>query len=390
MNSSAAAKRITYEDAKTKAVELVKKQLPWLSDQLYVREPSEAELNRQNNGNRQYSITFVHQIDGARIDNDSIQVNIDAYTGDIQDYWVSMSDFEYPSQTPPVIGQDKAVDAWMNYYKLELTYVTEMSFQINGEPVPVEKYKLMVASGELKGDAGDIQSTTKLVYRLVAKPLDESVILDAQTGQWRSSESGDPTTLIKPKAADVEGHWAQRELELMVAYKALDLQDGKVRPNQVITRGELIKMLVLAMNSGRPPILYAGDQSTAKFDDVAATSAYYPYIQNAVQQNLIDLGDGSFNPEGKVDREEMAELIVKALGYNALAEHGDIFNVAFKDESKVKKKGQAAIVVGLHIMSLTGGNFLPERQVTRAEAAAAFFRFLTERAALQEAPLRND
>ena len=93
---------------------------------------------------------------------------------------------------------------------------------------------------------------------------------------------------------------------------------------------------------------------------------------------------------GKVDREEMAELIVRALGYNALADHGDIFNIAFKDESKVKKKGQAAIVVGLHIMSLTNGNFLPERQVTKSRSRCGILPVSDQRAALQEAPLRND
>ncbi|MFC5647795.1 S-layer homology domain-containing protein [Paenibacillus solisilvae] len=387
---ASAAKRITYEEAKTKAVELVKKQLPWLANQLFVRQPSEIEIERQNNGNNQYSIAINRIVDGARIDNDSIQVNIDAQTGDVREYWVNVSGVDYPAQTPPVISVKQAVDAWLNFYKLELTYVTETSFQINGEPVPAEKYKLMLASGELQGDAGDVDSKTKLVYRLVPKPMDESVLLDAQTRQWRSTETGDVTTLVKPKAMDVEGHWAQRELELMVAYKALDVADGKVRPNQIVTRGELIKMLVLAMNSGRPPIMYASDQAAADFADVSSSSAYYVYVQDAVQQNLIDIGDGSFNPEGKVNREEMAELIVRALGYNSLAEHDELFNTSFKDLKKVKQRGQAAIVVGLHIMSLTDGNFLPERQVTRAEASAAFFRFLTERAALKEAPLRND
>ena len=51
---------------------------------------------------------------------------------------------------------------------------------------------------------------------------------------------------------------------------------------------------------------------------------------------------------------------------------------------------QAAIVVGLGIMSLTRGNFVPDREVTRAEAATAFYRFLTVRAELKEAPLRSE
>jgi hypothetical protein len=175
----------------------------------------------------------------------------------------------------------------------------------------------------------------------------------------------------------------------MVAYKALDLTGGKVMPSQIIKRGELIKMLVLAMNSGRRPVFSEAADSAAAFQDVAKDSGYFPYVQDALTNNLIDIGDGSFNPDGKVDREEMAELIVRALGYNPLADHAELFKVAFKDAAKVKKKGQAAIVVGLGIMTLSGGSFMPERQMTRAEAAVAFSRFLAVRAQLQEAPLRD-
>ncbi|UVI29976.1 S-layer homology domain-containing protein [Paenibacillus spongiae] len=387
--SGQSAKRISYEDARKKAVDLVKKQLPWLVQELYLSEPSEAEIKRMNDEKYgEYSFQFVHKVGDARVDYDNIRVSIDANTGEIRNYYGNISTFDYPKQAPAVISRDKAMDAWLNYYKLELTYVFDSEFMLNGQPISREKYNLMVASGELKPNEG--QTKTKLVYRLVPKAIDEPVFLDAQTGQWRDYSTGDAASLEKPKANDIHGHWAQRELELMVAYKALDVVDGKVRPNQVITRGELIKMLVLSMNSGRPPIMYEGAAAKSSFDDVSADSSYFVYVQNALQQNLIDRGDGSFNPEGKVDREEMAELIVRALGYNPLAERNELFNITFKDAAKTEQKGQAAIVVGLGIMSLKDGNFVPDREVTRAEAAAAFFRFLSVSADLKEAPLRND
>ncbi|MCQ6561956.1 S-layer homology domain-containing protein [Paenibacillus mendelii] len=385
-------KRIAYADARTKAVELVKKQLPWLVQELYLSEPSEVEIKRMNDEqSSEYSFRFVHKVGDARIDYNNVRVSIDAYSGEVRNYYANIAEFDYPEQAPAVISRDKAVDAWLDYYKLELTYVLDSDFVWNGSPISREKYNLMVASGELQPGEGLAEPKTKLVFRLVSKPIDEPVFLDAQTGQWRNQTTGDAASLEKPQASDIEGHWAQRELELMVAYKALDVADGKVRPNQVITRGELIKMLVLSMNSGRSPILYSGAESAkSSFDDVSADSSYFVYVQNALEQNLIDRGDGSFNPEGKVDREEMAELIVRALGYNPLAERNELFNLTFKDADKTEQKGQAAIVIGLGIMSLKDGNFVPDREVTRAEAAAAFFRFLSVSADLKEAPLRND
>ena len=50
--------------------------------------------------------------------------------------------------------------------------------------------------------------------------------------------------------SDIDNHWAQNELQLMLDYQALDVKDGKVNPDQTIKRGELVKMLVIAMNGG--------------------------------------------------------------------------------------------------------------------------------------------
>ena len=48
--------------------------------------------------------------------------------------------------------------------------------------------------------------------------------------------------------------------------------------------------------------------------------------------------------------------------------------------------GDAAIVVGLNIMSLNDGYFAPQEEVTKAQAASAFYRFLQKRSELQEKP----
>ncbi len=170
------------------------------------------------------------------------------------------------------------LSAFDNYYKVELTYSLLGDDRYAG--IPEQKLKLMIASGEIPpgSSEGNGTSEAKLIYRMVPKSIDESVFLDAVTGKWRSQSSGEVTDLERKKATDIEGHWAARELELMISYKALDLEDGKVRPNQIVTRGELIKMLVLAMNGGggyRP--FFAAE--TASFKDVGAGSAYFPYVR---------------------------------------------------------------------------------------------------------------
>lgn len=382
----------TLDKSISTAIDVVKQQLPWLTHELYVIKPDSKQYeNIISEQMPDHYIRFAHKVHGADVDYDSVNVTVDARTGVVKGFDAYIQAYEYPNSAPTVITKEAAVEHWMDYYRTELTYRLVNSYEWKGEPIPIEKYNLMLASGEL-ATSDDVERTTtvELVYRLVAKAMDQRVFLDAISGEWRNQETGEITQLERPKALDAEGHWAQHQLELMVAYKALDVVDGKVRPNEPIKRGELIKMLVLARSGGNLYGYSAAETASknASFADVAAGSEYFAYVENALAQNLIDLGDGSFNPEGTVSREEMAELIVRALGYNSLANVDHIFVDNFKDSAQMKSKGQAAIVVGLNIMSLTDGKFLPQKQVQRAEAATAFFRYLQSRAELQEAPLR--
>lgn len=384
------AKPISYEAAEAAALETIKQLLPAYTHQLYLQPGNKADYEgKPIEEIYSYRFSFQRVVNGAVVTYDGASIAIHPRTGEVMDYYSEIAPVSYPTRAPATIGKQAAAEAWLDNYRLELSYVLPLA--IDGQPLPIEKYLTMVAAGEAPPvDAG---SKAKLAYRLVARALDEQVFLDARTGQWRNRSTGEPTELEAPAAADIAGHWAERELALMVAYKALDLEDGQVRPNRIIKRGELIKMLVLAMNSFNRPYSAFGQLSMAdsgSFTDVKASSDYFIYVESAVQQNLIDRGDGTFNPEGEVGREEMAELIVRALGYNPLAQYKDIFNISFQDADHVEQQGQVAIVLGLGIMSLNSkGDFQPERLVTRAEAAAAFSRFLAVRAGLQEAPLRN-
>ncbi|MDQ0113563.1 S-layer homology domain-containing protein [Paenibacillus harenae] len=383
---------VTLQQAMELATATVKKQLPWLTHQFYLVKPDPEQYEGKTaNEIGSYRIEFVRKIHGATVDYDTVGVSIDVRTGEVTDYSGYIADFDYPATPPSVITKDQAVTKWLGYYRTELAYRLVQQYWWDGQPIPIEKANLLIASGEAAETQLSSKNEAELVYRLVPRPLDESIFLDAQSGSWRNRETGEQTQLEKPQALDIEGHWAQRQLELMVAYRALDVKDGKVRPSEQVTRGELIKMLVLARNSGNSPMMNDGvtaSQEKASFDDVAADSSYFVYVESALAQNLIDIGDGSFNPDGKVSRDEMAELIVRALGYNALAEYEHIFKASFKDTDQIENKGQAAIVVGLKIMSLSDGKFLPKKQVTRAEASVAFFRYLQTRAELAEAPLR--
>ncbi|MBP1996017.1 S-layer homology domain-containing protein [Paenibacillus eucommiae] len=377
--------KVSLEDAKTKAIEFVKKNLPAYTDQLVLGSvPNKSIPLDQLKKMQNWDMNFQRVIDGVNAGNESVNISIDRTTGEVVNYYAYLSETAYPQQKPEVLPLEEAKDLLMSQYDIQLSYITvNENAYANSGGISAEKYNLMVAAGEImppvSGDGAAV--TTKLVYALVPKNTQDNFFLDAVTGEWKEASTGDVISIEKLTVTDIDNHWARNELQLMVDYRAIDVVDGKVSPNKIITRGEMIKMLVIAMNGGRYGIYYAADRE-ASFKDVSNSSPYFAYVENAVDRGLIDPGT-DFNPTATMNREEMAQLVVRALGYKDLAKYEDIFNDKFADAAKLKSRGEAAIVVGLGIMTLTNGSFNPAENVTRAQASAAFFRYLQKRTDLQ-------
>ncbi|WP_240762524.1 S-layer homology domain-containing protein [Paenibacillus thalictri] len=379
--------KVSQDEAKAQAVELIKNLLPAYTDQLVLDVTAEKDIQpAQLKKMKNWDISFNRVIDGVNASSESVHVSIDRETGEIANYSNSISTFKYPQQKPQIISLDKAKELLFSQYDIQLNYEQDMS----NNPMYSEKYKLMVAAGEIRPgeepNASEEKKPAKLIYSLVNKNVLQPAVLDAETGTWKNASTGETVILEQVKADDIEGHWAQTELQLMLDYQALDVKDGKVNPNESITRGEMIKMLVIAMNGGNVGIQY-GAERAGSFADVSSSSKYFAYVENAVDRGLLSPGS-DFRPEAKMNREEMAELIVKALGLKGLTKYDSVFNGNIADKAKLKNLGEAAIVVGLDIMSLTNGSFNPEQEVTKAQAATAFFRYLQKRAEIQDRQYR--
>lgn len=372
----------SLEKAQEAAIAFVKKVLPHYTSELTV---DTNNLNPfpvdQLKRMRTISIPFKHLVNGIPTDFESLYVGVNVFTGGVESYWSSLSSLAMPTELGQTIDGDKAEDILLTQYTLEKRYTLP-----NGLP-GYDPYGKMMPMPVPAGSTAT-KEPAKIVYVPVPKNPSEYVFLDAQTGEWRSRETGAVTSPDKVVATDLANHWAARELQLMIDYKAIDTKDGKVNPDQTIKRGEMIKMLITAMNGGYYTASYSASRK-ASFADVANGSEYFAYVESAVDANLIDRSSTTFNPEGSMTREEMAELLVRALGYSKLADTPGLFNLNVADAASIQHKGQVAIIVSLGIMSATDGNFLPAAEVTRAQAATAFFRYLEKRAALQDTPIRN-
>jgi hypothetical protein len=384
---------LSYDKLQAKAIEHVKALQPAYAHELFLQPKSTEEAMQSKLPHMQgYPFYFKRIVAGVQTEYEFLNLQLDPKTGDIVEYYSNLTNFSYPAETPKVISKDEAASILLDQYRVELQYV--LDYKANpgspfyGMAIPMEKYNVLVASGEIVPGDGSSKPETKLVYQLVPKyEFRQPAVLDAKTGEWKSREDGQIVRPITALPADIIGHWAEDALTLMFDYQALDVTDGQVKPDEGITRGEMVKMLLAAVNGGYMPVsagMYADRK--ASFSDVSNDNKYFAYIENAIDRNLIDRTAGEFKPEGILTRQELASMLVRGLGYQNLAKVEGLFNQKATDLDGVANQGDIALVTGLSMMSLDNGKFVPLGEMTRAQAATAFYKFLQARASLQSQP----
>jgi hypothetical protein len=182
--------------------------------------------------------------------------------------------------------------------------------------------------------------------------------------------------------SDIWNHWAKRDIELMASkYIVKGMTDTEFWPDSAVTRAQFVTLLVrsLGLTEEKP--------ATPTFKDVALSAWYYGYVEAAYKAGLAsgDAGSGGlFRPTANVSREEMAALLVRAMskaGTPARAVSAVEVRTLlgrFTDSSSLgewaKTEVSQAVNEGL-IRGRVGGQFDPEGNGTRAEAATMMNRF---------------
>ncbi len=138
--------------------------------------------------------------------------------------------------------------------------------------------------------------------------------------------------------------------------------DNTFRPQNSITRAEFAKTIILA--TGNTPSTATG----SSFSDVAPSYWAHGYIERAKERGFISgYPDGTFKPEAKISRQEIAKVVVLANGSTPATS----FTARFSDVPQslwswpyVLKAADLGIVSGY-----PGGLFKPINAATRAEAS---------------------
>ncbi|HWI66533.1 MAG TPA: YcdB/YcdC domain-containing protein [Symbiobacteriaceae bacterium] len=289
---------------------------------------------------------------------------VDAMTGEIRYFSGPMSELgknePYPELKDLIKGSD-ALEIYLKQQGLELTWVTYNP----------DIYRLKMDPG----------AESKAVTTLVWAPRRVMGIeaLDAVTGVPYDYEGRNLIEAAK-RPVDIDGHFAQREIELLWARGIFELKDGKFNPDQTVAAAELARWLVLARGMQPYPMYdFAGNFTSMPMAGAnLAKSAEAAYFGAALQAGILLPEDfaADADPNAPVTRELYALWVVRALGYGDIAKMESRIEMTFADKAAIGAKyaNAVALMNGLKIAGAdASGNFNPQRMITRGEAAKMLF-----------------
>ena len=133
---------------------------------------------------------------------------------------------------------------------------------------------------------------------------------------------------------------------------------------QTISRAEFVTVLVRMFQW----------ETTAASPGFSDTQGHWAEgeLAAAVQHGAIDQG-GAFRPDAPITREDMAVMLVRALGYSSVAEQAAGYAIPFTDVTSNKGYITVAYDIGM-TNGVTPTQFAPAASATREEAAAMLVR----------------
>lgn len=137
--------------------------------------------------------------------------------------------------------------------------------------------------------------------------------------------------------------------------------DGRFGYGDIVTRGEFAGMLANLFGwTAESPAL-------PSFTDVAPSEWFYSYVETALANGAVREGE-TFRPKDAITREEMAIMLVDALGFYGTYDHLDTSKTPFTDVTSNLGAITMAYDFGI-IKGTSATTFAPDKTATREEAA---------------------
>jgi len=138
--------------------------------------------------------------------------------------------------------------------------------------------------------------------------------------------------------------------------------DGSFRPNDVLTRGEFVRMVVSAFYPEQ-----TSDGET-DFEDVKSSAWYAPFVKIGVENKIISgISKTEFGAEKSITREDIVVIL-----YRGIKEKQEVSLAMFEDSDEISSYALEAVIymAGAGIINGMGeSEFAPKQYATRAMAA---------------------
>lgn len=221
------------------------------------------------------------------------------------------------------------------------------------------------------------ENTAKLVYQQGFKDeLNSGYVIDARDGQWKSGWYANAGITMTKAPVDIKGNAAEQELETLVQHGILiPDESGQVKPEQTISQGEWLMMMVKAVNPNFEQGGW-GEQEDIPYADVKKDSPYYSAVRSAFLWKWIEPGEQNLHAEEALTREGLADSLTHILHYNHLAQFMKTNLHSLKDFDQIKNQGNVEITQFLGLLPSKDGKFDPKGKVTRAQAASVIMKLV--------------
>lgn len=298
---------------------------------LAVNEPTVKPLD--NEMPRQQYFTFIRKVGNGYFQGNGFELTLNAITGEVVSYNYNWYKGQLPS-VDKVIGLDKAYDILFDKIGMELQYTR-------------------VSNDEQE------EQNAKLVYAIKS---DKPMNIDAFTGELLYGLNRPYKDRTVSQYTDIEDSYAKTQIEILAKY-GIALSGDKFNPKANIKQKEFLYLLLKAK-------AYYYDISDQDKDFV---EKLYKYLIN---EKIVVEGEKS--PESVITKEEAAKFVIRALGYEKVANLKDIYKLSFKDVDKISPElvGHVALSTALGILEFEGEILNPKANMTREQAAVVIYNLL--------------
>ncbi len=174
-------------------------------------------------------------------------------------------------------------------------------------------------------------------------------------------------------------HWAYEPIRYLVGKKAIDKEgaNGFFNPDNMVTRAEFLKMLLIGMDFELPVIEEQTEEVVEEqaFSDVDKSHWAYDILEFAKELGLVNgNANGTFKPDAQISRQEMAVMIFNAVTLKEITPKYTQEPIDFTDRESISDWALGP-VIKLQLAGVLNGDqnkaFRPSDNLTRAEAAKA-------------------